>query len=585
MEVSQLETLIDVWLERARQRPGAAAYTFLDDRTGQPQNLTFSELKHKSDCIATYLIKRGLSGQRVQLIYPAGLDFILAFMACLRSGVIAAPVSPPANAAQTARMFKIAADFQADIVLTTSDYLKLLQSANTSADQSLKFFSTDMLPADHHSDDQSFPKISARDTAFVQYTSGSTGNPKGVMVSHENIMHNQRVIRQAFGHDEATVFAGWLPLFHDMGLIGNVLHPLFLGVRSVLMSPMRFLSRPANWLKMISDYRATTSGGPNFAYDYCVKKINPEDIADIRLDSWQVAFNGSEPVRADTLQRFYKKFQRFGFNENAFYPCYGLAEATLFVSGVEPAEKPTCVQLNRNGLSLGMVQVKGYTAYTDEYFADERQSQSLIGCGRLWSDDRVCIVNPETEEVCEPDEVGEIWVASKSVASGYWNERELSGQIFNASLAGVRGNFLRTGDLGFLDDNNELFVTGRLRDLIIVRGRNYYPQDLEATAAASHAGLGPTAAAVSHHDTGQRIILFQELRSDLQPEGLDSDAHNEIKKCINQRIWLEHELRIHEIKLLPARSIPKTSSGKVRRQYCLEQFLKNNLQASGAEDG
>ncbi len=572
MELSQLETLVHLSEQRARSQPDGIAYTFLADEHADPANLTFAELWERSGWIANHLLQQGLGSQRVQLIYPPGLDFILAFLACLRAGILAAPVSPPASRRQSTRMFKIAADFQADTVLTNSAYLEYLRQPQVSDKPRLSYLVTDRAASPDMAESAQWPSLQGHRPAFVQYTSGSTGNPKGVVVTHRNIMHNQRLIQQAFGHDRDTIFAGWLPLFHDMGLIGNVLHPLFLGVRSVLMSPMRFLTQPASWLKMISDYRATTSGGPNFGYEYCVAKVDPETIAGLDLSSWRVAFNGSEPVQASTLRKFSEKFRPFGFAPRAFYPCYGLAEATLFVSGPESMTAPVKLELDRAHLSLGQVRPADMSA------SAAPKTVTLVSSGRAWLNDDIRIVDPHSCRECQPDRVGEIWLASDSVAAGYWNDTGLSEKVFAARLNADSQCYLRTGDLGFINARQELFVTGRLSDLIIVRGRNYYPQDLEVTAAASHAELGPTAAAVMHERDGQRVYLFQELRADLLPDQLALDVHNEIKRCINERIWYEHELRVHEIRLLPARSIPKTSSGKVRRRACLERLLSEQGQ-------
>ncbi len=578
MERNQEETIVDVCQQHVYTRADEIAYTFLDDQEAAAQSVTFTQLWKRAEIIAAHLLNRGLQGQRVLLVYTSGLDFILAFIACLRAGIIAAPVSPPLDQRQQTRLLGIAENFRSTTVLTTQEWCNAWSAnAKSSTDRSLTYISTNSLPSGQSAPANIFPALCAAAPAFVQYTSGSTGNPKGVMVSHRNIMHNQRLIKTAFGHDETTVFAGWLPLFHDMGLIGNVLHPLFLGIQSVLMTPMRFLSNPVSWLKLISDYRATTSGGPNFAYDYCVSKIKPESIADLDLSCWRVAFNGAEPVRAQTMQKFAARFGQLGFAASAFYPCYGLAEATLFVTGGESDRIPTVVQLDHDRFVEGTVSrvasPVSEKSVTGQQPVD-RRSLSLVSCGQIWLDDGLGIVNPESGSRCGIDEVGEIWLHSASVAQGYWDNPEETEKVFKARIKGDSQVYLRTGDLGFVNADNELFVTGRLSDLIIVRGRNYYPQDIELTAVASHPSLGPTAAAVKHDSGNDKVYLFQELRANVLPTGLERTEYIHIKNCINERVWQEHELRINEIHLLTARSIPKTSSGKVRRKACLERHLK-----------
>lgn len=564
-----MDSIVDVCWRHAQSTPDRIAVTFLDDGNGPAYELTYGELWRRIANLGAVLRQTGLVGSRVLLIYTPGLEFVVAFFACLQAGVLPAPVSPPSSARNTARLDRIAAVFDARTVLTTAAMKAQFEAAASPH----VFVATDAhMPADACDD---APRVAVESPAFVQFTSGSTGSPKGVVVSHANIVHNERCIALAFGHDEDTVFAGWLPLFHDMGLIGNLLHPLYLGVRTVLMSPSRFLVDPASWLRMISTYGATTSGGPNFAYDYCVSKIAPASLAGVDLSRWRVAFNGSEPVRAATVDSFAAKFGEFGFSRNAFYPCYGLAEATLFVSGGISGEAPVIRRVDADRLAIGRA--------VDVADADVVRSTCLVGSGRTWSNDIVRIVDPDTRQPCVMGDIGEIWVASASVAQGYWNDDALAAAVFHARLMGSDRSHLRTGDLGFLDADGNLFVTGRLSDLIIVRGRNYYPHDLEATACASHPQLGPTAAAVAPPDARQRIYLFQELRAGLSPDTLPREVLVEIRHSINESIWREHELRIQEIVLVAARSIPKTSSGKVRRHACLAAFTA--VDASASVDG
>ncbi len=402
--------------------------------------------------------------------------------------------------------------------------------------------------------------------AFLQYTSGSTGTPKGVIVSHGNLLHNQEMIRRAFGQSESSVIVGWLPLYHDMGLIGNVLQPLYVGARCILMSPMAFLQRPARWLQAISRYGATTSGGPNFAYDLCARRIGDAERGELDLSRWEVAFNGAEPVRAPTLERFAAAFGPQGFRREAFYPCYGLAEATLFVAGGDLGIAPRELLVGEEPLTQGrIVPLSGEAA----------GGRSLVSCGRAWSGQTVRIVDPETGLPCGPDRIGEIWVGGPSVAQGYWNRPEETARLFGARLVGGE-TFLRTGDLGFMAAG-ELYVTGRLKDLIILRGRNLYPQDIELTAERSHPALraaGGAAFAVEM-EAEERLVVVHEVerRSRFETEA--------VAEALRAAVAEEHGAQVHEVVLIAAGTLPRTTSGKVQRQECRARYLAGGLQAIG----
>ena len=337
-------------------------------------------------------------------------------------------------------------------------------------------------------------------------SSAIESRPKGVMVSHRNLLHNQQLIQQAMQHTEKTIFVGWLPLFHDMGLIGNMLQPLYLGIPCILMSPVAFLQSPVRWLQAISRYKATTSGGPNFAYDLCVSKITPTQRATLDLSSWEVAFNGAEPVRAETLERFSATFSQCGFRASAFYPCYGMAETTLIVSGGRVRVPPVIQTVEKQALEQNrVVQADGAN--------DADWTRTVVGCGQTLLDQQIVIVHPENLSKCLPNQVGEIWVSGSSVAQGYWRRPEETEYTFGAYVANTgEGLFLRTGDLGFLV-NGELFVTGRLKDLIIIRGRNHYPQDIELTVEKSHPVLRPNsgAAFTVEIEGEERLAIAQEV--------------------------------------------------------------------------
>ncbi|HEU5348410.1 MAG TPA: fatty acyl-AMP ligase, partial [Ktedonobacterales bacterium] len=482
-------TLVDILRWRAEHQPDRIAYTFLLDGETREDHLTFRELDRRARAIAARLQSLGAAGERALLLFPPGLDYVAAFFGCLYAGTIAVPAYPPPPNKPMPRIQAIVSDAQARFALATAQMfasvrLRLAQHPDLAV---LQWLATDDL-ADPDPDAWRRPKITSETLAFLQYTSGSTAVPKGVMVSHGNIMHNERVIEALCHHTDASDIVCWLPMYHDMGLIGNVLQALYLGSRCVLMSPVAFLQKPVRWLQAVSRYRAHTSGGPNFAFDLCASKITPEQAADLDLSHWKVAFSGAEPIHPATLQRFGDAFAPYGLRPEALYPCYGLAEATLMVCGGQPDSLPVVRSFQRAALAHHRVVAA-------DAASDGSEAQALVSSGRTALEQRVTIVDPDTLVPCPPGQVGEIWISGRSVARGYWQRPEQTAETFRARLAEFPdATFLRTGDLGFLDEG-ELFITGRLKDLIIIRGTNYYPQDIELTAEQSHASLRPGASA------------------------------------------------------------------------------------------
>lgn len=562
--------LVDILYYRAIHEPNKIAYTFLANGETDEVSITYAQLDRTSRAIATQLQSIGAFNSRALLIYQPGLDFIAAFFGCLYAGVVAVPAYPPRRNQKLSRLQAIAADAQANIVLTSTSLLHSLQTS--SCQEGLKISGLHWLATDGLSHDlaQAWqpPELNGNTLAFLQYTSGSTGTPKGVMITHGNLLHNEQMIEKAFGHSEKTIVVGWLPVFHDMGLIGNVLQPLYLGVPCILMSPVDFLQKPIRWLQAISNYKATTSGGPNFAYDLCIHKVTPEQLKELDLSSWEVAFTGAEPVRAATLEEFAFTFAPCGFRKEAFYPCYGMAETTLLVSGGEKRALPISCNVERAALEQNrIVKVKEDNA--------RRGTRTIIGCGQSAPDQKIVIVNPESFTLCNPEQVGEIWVAGPSVAQGYWNQDEQTEKTFYAYLADSgEGPFLRTGDLGFLQDG-ELFINGRLKDLIIIRGRNHYPQDIEHTVEHSHPALrlGHGAAFSIDLDGQEYLVITQEIERSY----LRNLNPNEIITTICQTVAQQHEIQVDAILLLKTGSIPKTSSGKIQRHACRAGFLNNSL--------
>lgn len=552
---------------RAEISPDEIAYVFLADGEGHEIPITYGELHLRARTWAVRLQERFAPGARALLLLPDGLDFIAAFFGCLYAGLIAVPCPQPRPGRPRrsyARLEAILHGARPAVVLGHGSVLTALKNtlSGEAAFADLEWLAWE--PA-HASMTKGWNlPASGRDTvAFLQYTSGSTGSPKGVMVTHGNLLHNQLLMQEAFQHDASSIICGWLPMFHDMGLVGNVLHPLYMGIPCVLMPPLAFLQRPARWLQAISRYRATTSGGPNFAYDLCVRKIAAADRARLNLDCWKAAFNGSEPLQPRTLTGFSEAFTEFGFHASAFLPCYGLAEATLMVSGARSFREPR--SFHADLLREGVVQ---------ETKPDSEEGRLLPGCGPVLGKQRVVIVNPETNMLAGADKVGEIWISGPSVAPGYWGHPP-NDTTFQASLAGsTEPHFLRTGDLGF-EHNGQLFIAGRIKDLMIVRGRNYYPQDIELSAELSHAAAerGGAAAFAVPTDDGEGIVVVQEMQ-----RGWDTDKSSTVLDAIRAAIATEHGVLPFDVTLVRARSLPRTTSGKLRRHAVREAWMADDLQ-------
>jgi amino acid adenylation domain-containing protein/non-ribosomal peptide synthase protein (TIGR01720 family) len=560
-------TLVDLLRRRAVRQADLRAYTFLADGEAEEISLTYGELDRRARAIAVWLQPLVPTGERVLLLYPQGLDYIAAFFGCLYAGAIAVPAYPPRRNRNMLRLQAVATDAQATVALTTNAILAKMAplfSQNPYLEP-LRWLTTDSIPAGIEEQWQE-PAVAGDTLAFLQYTSGSTSTPKGVMLSHGNLLHNEQMLQLAFQQSEGSTIVGWLPLYHDMGLIGNVLQPLFVGATCVLMSPMAFLQRPFLWLRAISRYGATTSGGPNFAYDLCTRKINDEQRGTLDLSGWSVAFNGAEPIRHETLEKFTAAFEPCGFRREAFRPCYGLAEATLLVTGRADSRGMILKRVEAGALEINRVV---------EAAPGEEGARVLVGCGETLLGQEVLIADPEALTRCRPDEVGEIWVSGPSVAQGYWNREEETGRTFHAYLADADvGPFLRTGDLGFLE-NGELFVTGRLKDLIIIRGRNHYPQDIERTVEECHAALRPGCGAAFAVEVAgeERLIVVQEV---------DHRRHTDFGAVITQirqAVSEEHEVQVHAVELIKPGTIPKTSSGKIQRHACRAAFLERSLEA------
>lgn len=559
-------TLVDVCRHHARARPASMAYAWLDEREVEVASRSFAELDRRARVVAVALQQRGLAGGRALLLYRPGLAFVDAFLGCLYAGVTAVPAYAPRPREGVERLARVAADADVAAVLTEQSMCEAL-AAECATDPRLAgaaMLATDALDADPGAWTE--PSIDASTLAFLQYTSGSTGTPKGVEVSHGNLLANEAMIQAGFDHSEQTVFVGWLPLHHDMGLVGNVLQPLYLGIPSVLMAPETFIQKPIRWLRAISRYRATTSGGPNFGYELCVRRSTPEERASLDLSSWRVAYNGAEPIRADTLARFEAAFRPHGLAPEAMFPCYGMAEASLFVTGGPASARSVVVGVDGDALESHRVEAPQPAG----------PARQLVGCGRRWLDCEVLVVDPDTLTPYSADRVGEIWVSGPHVAQGYRNQPELTAATFRARLATGEGPFLRTGDLGFLRDG-ELFVTGRLKDLVILSGRNHYPQDIELTVSAAHPSFRAdgTAAFVVEEGGEERLVIVQEIdRQHLRAYEAGGEAlRAELLRIVRRAVADAHGIRVHDALFLRHGRIPKTSSGKIRRRASKQLYL------------
>jgi acyl-CoA synthetase (AMP-forming)/AMP-acid ligase II/thioesterase domain-containing protein/acyl carrier protein len=579
---SQSRFFVQAICDRVASSPETLAYTFLKEGLYRAESITLGKLDRKARAIAAVLQAHCTKGDRVLLVYPQSIEAIAAFLGCLYAGVVAVPAPAPETTRLKRvlpRLEAIAADAGANVVLSSTKILQAREGWQFTAHSdvqplhgrpclwlhyrltsgrftesapqltALPWIATDKLPPTLATQWQA-PDLQGDTLAYLQYTSGSTSTPKGVMLDHDNLMGHLAALQRAGGYTTESVTVTWMPYFHDYGLVEGMLLPLYNGTPCYLMSPTAFIKRPLRWLTAISRYRATHSQAPNFAYAYCVRRIAPEDCADLDLSHWQAAGNAAEPINSEVIDEFCAAFTSCGFQRQAFAPAYGLAEATLLVTTSRKGEEP---------LSVELAELSG----------------RWVSCGRLLPGTRVEIVNPDTQRRCKAQEVGEIWVASAGVARGFWQRQEETAATFGAVLADTgEGGFLRTGDLGFLRAG-ELFVTGRLKDLIIVRGENYYPQDIEWAVERCHPALRHDAGAAFAVDTDgeERVVVVWECEAktvgSLEPEA--------ILAAVRSTVAEQFELPVQAVVLLKRGSIFKTSSGKIQRRACRRGFLAGQL--------
>lgn len=555
-------TLVALLLDRA-ESAGSAGYEFLVDGEELTERLTYAELANDALLIAREVSALAPPGSRVLLLYPPGLEFVRALFGALVAGVVAVPMAPPVGdvSAWVAAFDRIVADAGPVAILTTVELRALKTEFDVDlADDGRPWIATDGFRSKSGSTIGVPRRIRSEDIALIQYTSGSTSAPKGVVLSHSNLLANQAAMRDSFQCDAHSRFVSWLPMFHDMGLIGCVMQPLYAGTDCWFMSPLDFLQKPVRWLEAITRYEAKVSGGPNFAYDLCVRRIGEHERAHLDLSSWRVAFNGAEPIRPATIDAFAEAFASAGFRRRAFAPCYGLAEASLLVTGVPVSSEPTVLIADRAALENGSF-VGGA--------ADQPHCQVVsVGPSALHTE---VVVVDEAGARCGDGQVGEVWVAGPGIAAGYWRQPAVSEQVFHAFLTDGSGPYLRTGDRGFLL-GGELFITGRIKEMLVVRGRNIFPQDIELVAQRDDPRLRPGCGAAFSVDTsdGELPVIVQELRDGVE----DAD---EVPAAIRARVVAGLGIPIAAIALVPARTLPKTTSGKLRRLATRDAFLSDAL--------
>jgi acyl-CoA synthetase (AMP-forming)/AMP-acid ligase II len=573
--MEKLSSLVELLELRASQQPADRSHVFLSDRGAVEASLTFGELHRRALALARRLAAESRPGDRALMVFPPGLDFVVGFFGCLMAGVIAVPIMIPRRQGSRDSSLSIAADCTPRLALTSAAFFVGTRQDVIArlVEQGMRWVVVDDGAQDGLAGEVALPRPRPDDVAFLQYTSGSTSAPKGVVVSHGNLLHMTEMMRSVFGSARQSACVGWLPVYHDLGLIGNLLHSAYVGALCVLMAPTAFMTRPLNWIRAVHEFRAEVTCAPNFAFDLCVRHFRPEQMEGVDLSSWRVALNGAEHIRAETLEKFAQTFAPYGFKRNALFPAYGLAEATLVVSSVRHGEGPRTQAFSRAGAQNFRIVAP----------ASADDAQTGVSCGTACPGEQVAIVDPDSCRRLAARQIGEIWVSGPNICHGYWQNQAATAQTFKARIADEDdADWLRTGDLGFLDDGGELFITGRIKELIIVRGTNHYPQDIESTVQNCHPALSVHggAAFAATDKTGQEIlVVVQEVerthRNRIDPETLIGD--------IREAVVDEHEIAPREVVLIRPGTLPKTTSGKIQRNLARQLWQDGKLQLLSTE--
>jgi acyl-CoA synthetase (AMP-forming)/AMP-acid ligase II len=559
-------SLVTLLARRAKSQPDDRAYVFLGDRGAEEAVITFRELHDAATALAARLAKIARPGDRAILVFPPGLEFLVAFFGCQIARVIAVPMMMPRRQSARDSSAGIMANCEPVVALTSGAFAVRKDLQDRFLNEKIQWLSVDLTPVASEAADLSEPDPD--DIAFLQYTSGSTSDPKGVAVSHANLLANLEMIRVSLGTSRQSTYVNWVPLYHDMGLILNALQAFYVGALCVLMAPNAFMQRPLNWLRAIHQYRAEVGCSPNFGFDLCVSRYRADQMQGVDLSCWKVALNGAEPVHAETIKMFSETFAGHGFDPNTTFPAYGMAEATLLISGGRRGAGHVTWTVSRSRLQAHAVAAP----------LDQADVQTLVGCGRALVNERIAIVDPDSCVQLPADQVGEIWVSGPNVARYYWKNPEVSETNLNARITGADdgANWLRTGDLGLLDESGELFITGRIKDLIIIRGINHYPQDIEHSVQAMHPALRQNCgAAFSVPDElgEETLVIVQEIerteRNRIDPA--------EITGLIREGVTDQHELFARHIMLIRPGTLPKTTSGKIQRGLARKLWLEQRL--------
>lgn len=561
-------SLVALLARRAVEQAGDRAYVFVSARGTEEAALTFRQLHDAAAAFAARLTAVARPGDRAILVFPPGIEFMVAFFGCLMAGVIAVPMMMPRRNSARDASAAILANCAPAVALTASAFALRGDLQARFEPENIRWIEVDLTAGLGATVDR--PEPAPNDIAFLQYTSGSTSEPKGVMVSHANLLANLEMIRLALGNTRQSTYVNWVPLYHDMGLILNALGAFYVGATCVLMAPNAFMQRPLGWLRAISHYRAEVACSPNFGFDLCVSRYRADQMDGVDLSSLRIALNGAEPVRANTITRFIETFAPHGFDPRAMYPAYGMAEATLLISGGRRGGGHVTRSVSRAGLQ----------AHTAEAPSDADDTQVAVGCGRALAGERIAIVEPESRVRLPANRVGEIWVGGANVARAYWRNEEATRDGLNAEIAGEDGPWLRTGDLGFLDESGELFVTGRIKDLIIIRGINHYPQDIERMVQSLDLALRENCGAafsVPDESGEEALVIVQEVERTAR-RTIDTA---EIKGQIREAVADSHELSARHIALIRPGALPKTTSGKIQRKLARRLWLDGGFEEIG----
>jgi acyl-CoA synthetase (AMP-forming)/AMP-acid ligase II len=564
--MDRFSSLVSLLEHRARTQGNERACIFLSDRGAEEAALTFSQLLERARALAARLATVTKPGDRALLVFPPGLEFVIGFFGCLIARVIAVPMMVPRRQFARDASSSIMANCKPAIALTSPALAVRDDLHARFAGNEMQWLSVDLAPGTRDADAIDLSSPGRDDIAFLQYTSGSTSDPKGVVVSHGNLLDNLEMARQALGTGKHSTCVNWVPLYHDMGLILSVVGSLYLGALCVLLSPSAFMLRPLIWLRAIHHYRAEIASSPNFAYDHCVSRLRADQMEGIDLSSWRIALSGAEPVRADTIERFLKAFAPYGFDPSSINPGFGMAEATLIVTMGRPGTGHHTRVISRSALQAGAIR---------EPVDDD--ALVLVGCGFAIPGERLAIVDPGAQRRLAPDTIGEIWIGGPHVARAYWNNPEATANSLQAQIEGEGSAYwLRSGDLGFMDAEGQLFVTGRIKDLIIIRGINHYPQDIEHTVQAAHPALRQNCGAafsVADGNGEESLVIVQEVER-TERNKIDPD---ELVGRIREAVIDEHDVFTRHIALIRPNTLPKTTSGKIQRSLTRKLWLEQRL--------